>query len=453
MPYNRLVILLYVLLPLMVAYLIYVFDFSKILFFAFIFIVILGTLLTTYILRKHKLFLPLTLALIVVGVLSAPFWLPLNNLANPLEKIRAVYAFSAAKKNPHAFSAWWDYFVKEVVKANKVIHQDDAAKKLPHTLVANVDTKFHEGHIHINSLGFKGPEIPKNKGDAFRIITIGESTTFGQNVFANSQPWAEVLQELIDEKLDCNCRIQVMNFGVNAYVLKDGIELLSRNMDWAEPDVVLSYFGWNGVNDLGIDSSFHLPPIPMNTDKPVSRATFVYRQIQSKLSLCLTGLREVISWKVLLNWFVDTSAAEKQIWEQLTNSTYYKTYEQLVHLANKNRFALFLISFNTAVVCDSPVEAIQFYQGPFPGVRSTIQLMSYHNQMIHYLAKKNSNVYYVDSSKNILGQYDDDIFLDIVHFTPKGDRRMAHNIFHSLLPFLTNHPRLRCKAKMPSKEK
>ncbi len=54
------------------------------------------------------------------------------------------------------------------------------AEKLPFILVPGSSGRRFDTTIRINNLGFRGPDLPRDKGDAFRIVALGESQPPGR---------------------------------------------------------------------------------------------------------------------------------------------------------------------------------------------------------------------------------------------------------------------------------
>ena len=50
----------------------------------------------------------------------------------------------------------------------------------------------------------------------------------------------------------------------------------------------------------------------------------------------------------------------------------------------------------------------------------------------------------IDMTAGVDGQWDDDLYLDIVHFTEAGNERVAGVIFRQLVPILAERDGLRC---------
>lgn len=97
------------------------------------------------------------------------------------------------------------------------------------------------GRREINDQGLRGlPLRPKPPG-AIRILSLGESTTYGWGVEALSTYSAVLERELCA----AGTTVQVLNAGVPGYSLWQGVQFLLRRSEAFAPDVVLLYFGHN----------------------------------------------------------------------------------------------------------------------------------------------------------------------------------------------------------------
>ena len=96
----------------------------------------------------------------------------------------------------------------------------------------------------INSIGLRSPEIGAKKPGEFRILSLGESTTFGTNV-KNDETYSTQLQEILSAQLPSR-PISVINAGVSAYSSYQSLKYLERRGLALKPDVVLFY---HEVND------------------------------------------------------------------------------------------------------------------------------------------------------------------------------------------------------------
>jgi len=94
----------------------------------------------------------------------------------------------------------------------------------------------------LNSLGLRGPEILAKDPGEFRILSLGESTTFGAEVL-----YEETYSSLLGKKLAFvdGKNVKVINAGVPGYTLFQGLTYLRLRGLTLQPDAVLIYFGYN----------------------------------------------------------------------------------------------------------------------------------------------------------------------------------------------------------------
>ena len=94
----------------------------------------------------------------------------------------------------------------------------------------------------INSLGLRGPEFAPKDPQEFRILSLGESTTWGLKV-----RYEEAYSSLLEDELPSikGRFVHVINAGVPAYTLLQGLTYLRLHGLALEPDAVLIYFGYN----------------------------------------------------------------------------------------------------------------------------------------------------------------------------------------------------------------
>jgi lysophospholipase L1-like esterase len=95
-------------------------------------------------------------------------------------------------------------------------------------------------NVSTNSRGFRGPELGE-KGERFRILILGESTTFGMGV-ENDETWPHFLQEALDPSREY---IEVINAGLPGGSSLQGLYLLLTKGLLVEPDLVMVGYGLN----------------------------------------------------------------------------------------------------------------------------------------------------------------------------------------------------------------
>lgn len=92
-----------------------------------------------------------------------------------------------------------------------------------------------------NSLGLRGPEVLPKRPEEFRILSLGESTTFAPEL-SNEESYSSLLeaQLILPAK-----KLRVLNAGVPGYSLFQGYTYLSLHGLDLQPDAVMLYFGFN----------------------------------------------------------------------------------------------------------------------------------------------------------------------------------------------------------------
>ena len=198
-------------------------------------------------------------------------------------------------------------------------------------------TDFYKGRIDINNRGYRGGDLAMSKGNAFRILTVGDSATFGQTLFPDSKPWSSVLQQLISSNLKCARPIEVVNGGVNGFHVRHAIAKIERDFPWLQPDMILSYFGWNATADIGIE-----PPTE-ESGPPAGRSAQVWWHIQKAAAAVVSGTATSIG-RIIREDGDDVSG----LLMQARRGKLYDELRQMVAQSKRLGYQLVFLSFNTA---------------------------------------------------------------------------------------------------------
>lgn len=97
-----------------------------------------------------------------------------------------------------------------------------------------------------NSDGFRTKELePKARG-ASRIVTLGDSSTFGWGVNE-----AYTYQQLLEDRLaDLGGNVEVLNLGISGHTSRHGRAVFDRYARDLEPDLLIISFGANDARDV-----------------------------------------------------------------------------------------------------------------------------------------------------------------------------------------------------------
>lgn len=340
------------------------------------------------------------------------------------------WAWAYDESNPEGLREWWQQFSNAFRKQPYLM--PDPRKLNPYVLKPGSETNNHEAGIRINTLGFRGPEINREKHGAYRIVALGESTTFGVTLLADDRPWPEVLERQIRGDLVCDETVEVVNAGVAGWTLQNQLLRIESDILPLAPDLVVTYHGYNGFHYFFAElPSMVVDRAPAEVERP-SRF-----------------LAKIESWWQLQRFLKRYEAARARINSvpeiDLDSSAYAGLYRQLATLLKANGIALVVATFNMAVTPESPDEVVRFYEQVFPDVRLRILANRMHSRLVRDIPI-GLGVVPIDTSDGLDGAYRD-MYIDVVHFTQKGRDRLAHNVLQGILPILAQDPKLRCRPR------
>lgn len=357
-----------------------------------------------------------TVALVLVSLLvadSAHYFGFLNHRDLSSEPPPTTFSYREAQGNPRSFRRWWNAYVSQWYGVHKAIQQSDPTDVLPYVVKRNSTAQFFECEMKFNNHGFRGRPTRKEKQGQYRIIAIGESTTMGATIGAEDETWPVMLERLLNEHVAEHRKVEIINAGLSAYDLKDNLSRLSELLTF-QPDMIISYHGWNGFRFLPVARQF---PVSMP-----ARPSFHLERIEVLLRHAKRRFR---------GDSIIEAAPSSENGNSADSSKYAQLYRKLINQVPRD-VRLVLLTFNTAVDQHSPADAISFYRGAFYSTVDTgIIANQLHTDLLKNL-KLPSNTVVVDSSRGINGVYDDDLFIDMVHFTNKGRTVLSSNIFHGI---------------------
>jgi lysophospholipase L1-like esterase len=363
-----------------------------------------------------------TLILLLVGLPVVDLALqPQSRIAVRPETCRLYYSYDAAKGDPEAFARWEEFYASQWDRLGLDLFTT-VPKASPHfRLRPGSHGRLVNCPISINSLGFRGAEISAAKDGVYRIVALGESTTFGMTLQPGDQPWPEVLEQIIRQRLPTRRPVQVINAGVPAYGLQDNLARLPGEILPLQPDLIISYHGANGFNMLDNSVLPTLGPAPpVYQERPVKLAA----QAEHRLRML---------------WFRRHArrrdAATVAPGARPMETQYAAAYRQLIQCARTNGVRLALANFSMAVNPASDPKVIDFYQGG--GQRLAYGFMranAVHSLIVRQLAAEHPEVCLVDTHPHLDGEHEK--FIDLIHFTGEGERQLATNIFAGIRDLL-----------------
>lgn len=364
-----------------------------------------------------------TILLVLIGLPVADFFVRPNYQLGPQPQTYSkYYSYQGAKGDPGAFARWWQYFLDQ---AN--FPQLPFFERLPRgdpdfRLRPNSHGLLFQSSVSIDSQGFRGPEIPAEKGAAFRIVALGESTTFGMTIYPQDKPWPELLEQMIRERIKTTRPVQVINAGIPAYNIKHNLKRLSGQILSVHPDMIISYHGFNAFNLIN-------PAIPQASGPPPPR----YRVRPLKLlSDCEYRFKMMLFRRGYSN--AQKPNTRRAAPADPLDTAYAACYRQLIQFTETNGIRLALANFSMAVNKTSDSKVIEFYRGAYESIYLQMQANEIHTKLVAELAAQHPDICLIDTHPNLDGVYQ--MFTDPIHFTQDGRRQLAENIFAAIRPIL-----------------
>ena len=146
---------------------------------------------------------------------------------------------------PHARQTYLDLFCP--------MRSEEERKALLSRFSPTVPDEFKNNPtwtVSFNSAGFRDDEFPATRSpDSIRIITLGDSWTFGHNV-AMDQSYPKRLQVMLRSEFP-NKKIEVLNLAMLTYTSHEGLKLLQRKALAFQPDIVLIGYSMNDASIAG----------------------------------------------------------------------------------------------------------------------------------------------------------------------------------------------------------
>jgi lysophospholipase L1-like esterase len=337
-----------------------------------------------------------------------------------------AYSFRDAKGDPAAFQAWWAFFAQQWMRGARFgLELPDHQGKLPFLQKPDSRGRFFDAEIRINNRGFRGPDFPVEKADGeFRVFVLGDSATFGTLTNPQERAWPEVLQRLVEERLSCRGFVRVVNAGTVTYSLANSVERLRRFIVPLKPDMVVTYQGFNNLTL--IDPEMALMPTPPD-----------WRPRGSML------IAEAFYRTQLLRYGKRMQAFQKPASSIKYSDTYDRLYGEIVEMGSANGFIPVLATMSLVVNEQSPQEVIDFYGRTFVPITRILPALAEHNRIVERVARRTSAVF-IDTQPTLSGKWNDDDFIDIIHFTQKGSNVLAQTVFDQIAPLLQANPGLQC---------
>jgi lysophospholipase L1-like esterase len=354
--------------------------------------------------------------------------------AEPREKL---YLYDKGGSDPAGYARWCASFDVNWRKVFADIFVPDPAGTMLMRPKANGQSRFFDSLISINSLGFRGKEVSRDKGSAYRIVALGESTTFGFTLNPNDQPWPELLEQMIRERLRPQRPVEVINAGIPSWTLQANLGRLPTEILPLHPDMIISYHGYNGFSMIQ-----GIVPLSNSLDPPVykRRPLKLLAECEYRLKVMAAVRREQVLLATRATSFADP-----------LQTRYAEAYRQLIGFAQTNNIRLVLADYSMAANESTPRRIVNFYRGRFPAIVWWIRANQVHSMIVRQLAQQHPEVRFVDTHPNLDGDHDK--FIDLMHFTQDGRQQLAETMFAGIRDLLEQYLAAPEQAQGPTAER
>lgn len=132
----------------------------------------------------------------------------------------------------------------EMTRYAMSVKEDSENPKIGHVHKPGSEMELMDVNVSINSDGHRDKEYPTEKGDAYRIVFLGDSLTFGWGVEIE-----DTFQYILEQEISKSSPTEIINFGTGNYNTEQEVNLFFEKGTKYDPDkVVLFYF----INDAEV---------------------------------------------------------------------------------------------------------------------------------------------------------------------------------------------------------
>ena len=200
-----------------------------------------------------------------------------------------------------------------------------------------------KGFFRFNSLGFRGPTVPKVKAPGtLRIVCMGDSCTMGWQV-GDDQTFCAKLPALLASKIPQ--RVETINAGVLGYASSQGLHQLRTKILPLHPDLIIASYNWND-HSQAIDIQGSRP------DRELPQHAAVFHQ----WAFSLSKLRIVQCMAALILRFHENSVEKSDDFENPSQTTalptllrvpredYIANWMEFIKITKQNHITLVLMT-------------------------------------------------------------------------------------------------------------
>ena len=285
----------------------------------------------------------------------------------------------------------------------------------------------HNEYVNINSFGFRGVEISKEKPEnVYRIIMLGGSTLFGIPSTSDYTTIPGFLQKKF-ETTDSDFKVEIINAGSSgAYSKTETLYVKHKLLDF-DPDLIIVYDGWNDsripytshIGERGLAGQLYDSVNHLQSIFPYYKTPIVIREIGRDL---ISAEEDTIATRI------DANLDKKVIlWKERWNESCL--------LAQKNDIKTLItiqpmLGTGDRIVTKSEKSTSGLLQNDF------MQLPLYQLQKFVDVLPELTNCTNTADLTHVFDGHNEPIFLDLGHVGEQGSMLISEKIYELVLPII-----------------
>ena len=285
----------------------------------------------------------------------------------------------------------------------------------------------HNEYVNINSFGFRGVEISKEKPEnVYRIIMLGGSTLFGYGASSDETTIPGFLQKKF-ETTDSDFKVEIINAGSSgAYSKTETLYVKHKLLDF-DPDLIIVYDGWNDsripytshIGERGLAGQLYDSVNHLQSIFPYYKTPIVIREIGRDL---ISAEEDTIATRI------DANLDKKVIlWKERWNESCL--------LAQKNDIKTLItiqpmLGTGDRIVTKSEKSTSGLLQNDF------MQLPLYQLQKFVDVLPELTNCTNTADLTHVFDGHNEPIFLDLGHVGEQGSMLISEKIYELVLPII-----------------
>ena len=285
----------------------------------------------------------------------------------------------------------------------------------------------HNEYVNINSFGFRGVEISKEKPEnVYRIIMLGGSTLFGYGASSDETTIPGFLQKKF-ETTDSDFKVEVINAGSSgAYSKTETLYVKHKLLDF-DPDLIIVYDGWNDsripytshIGERGLAGQLYDSVNHLQSIFPYYKTPIVIREIGRDL---ISPEEDTIATRI--NADLDQKVI---LWKERWNESCL--------LAQKNDIKTLItiqpmLGTGDRIVTKSEKSTSGLLQNDF------MQLPLYQLQKFVDVLPELTNCTNTADLTHVFDGHNEPIFLDLGHVGEQGSMLISEKIYELVLPII-----------------